>query len=363
VTVTFERARRENVSLLLGFAGGTGSGKTYSAMRVARGLAGDQPFAVIDTEAGRALHYGDSFQPWDHADLHPPFRPDAYAEAIAAADRAGYPVILVDSASHEHAGDGGLLDWQEEEYARLGGTDSVKMLSWQRPKQGHRKFVTRLTQVRAHLILCFRAEPKVDMVRDERGKMQVVPKTTLTGLDGWVPIAEKSLPFELTASFLLMADRPGVPRPIKLPDALRPFVPLDRPVDEQVGRALAEWAAGGAAAPAPEDHPGAEARLLGLAAALDVSDATEQAIIAKRGKRGYGAWLEQQIARAEEAIAAKGSGSGAVPAATEDATPAAVAADVEAASGPAPDATAADDEQSSMFQIPEAAKTGAYAAD
>jgi hypothetical protein len=43
-----------------------------------------------------------------------------------------------------------------------------------------------------------------------------VPKASLTGLDGWIPIAEKNLPYELTASFLLMADKPGVPKPIKL---------------------------------------------------------------------------------------------------------------------------------------------------
>jgi hypothetical protein len=245
VSFEFRQARRENVPLLLGLAGGTGSGKTYSAMRLARGLSAGARFAVIDTEAGRAKHYADEFD-FDHGDLNAPFRPDRYAEAIAAADAADYPVILVDSMSHEWTGDGGLLDWQEEEYQRLGGRDAVKMLSWVQPKTAHRKFVTRLLQVRAHLILCFRAEPKIDMVKKD-GKTEIVPKQSLVGLDGWVPITEKNLPFELTASFLLMADRPGVPKPIKLPEQLRGFFPLDAPIADQAGTALREWASGAAA--------------------------------------------------------------------------------------------------------------------
>src|SRR4249919_950571 len=123
---TFRPAVRENVGLLIGLSGASGSGKTYSAFRLAKGIAGDKPFAVIDTEAGRAKHYGDRFK-FDHGDLKPPFRPGAYADAIGAADAAGYPVIVVDSFSHEHAGEGGLLDWHEEEFQRMGGREAVKM--------------------------------------------------------------------------------------------------------------------------------------------------------------------------------------------------------------------------------------------
>lgn len=52
MTFTFRPATRENVGLLIGLIGPSGSGKTYSAMRLAAGIAGDKPFAVIDTEAG-----------------------------------------------------------------------------------------------------------------------------------------------------------------------------------------------------------------------------------------------------------------------------------------------------------------------
>lgn len=247
MSFSFRPAVRENVSLLIGLAGGTGSGKTFSAMRLAQGIAGDKPFAVIDTEAGRAKHYADRFK-FDHGDLKPPFSPAAYAEAIKAADDAGYRVIVVDSFSHEHSGDGGLLDMHEAEFQRMGGKESAKMAAWIKPKTQHKAMVNKLLQVRAHLILCFRAEEKIEMVRED-GRMKIVPKQSRIGKDGWIPICEKNLPFEMTCSFLLLADKPGVPMPIKLEDQHRHLFPADKPIDEASGRALAAWAAGGKPAP------------------------------------------------------------------------------------------------------------------
>lgn len=242
MTFTFRPAVRENVGLIIGLASGTGGGKTYTAMRLAKGIAGDRKFAVIDTEAGRAKHYAEDFK-FDHGDLKPPFRPSAYIEAIAAADDAGYPVIIVDSVSHEWAGEGGVLEWQSEEYERLGTREAIKLLSWSAPKQAHKRMVSRLLQCRAHLILCFRAEPHVEMIKED-GKTKVVPKTGFTGYNGWFPVTEKNLPFELTVYFMMMAEHPGVPLPIKLPEQLKALFPLDKPITEESGRRIAEWAAG-----------------------------------------------------------------------------------------------------------------------
>lgn len=246
--IVFKPAVLEAVNLIIGLAGGTGSGKTYSAMRMASGMSRGKRFAVVDTENGRAKHYARDFA-FDHADLRPPFRPQHYAEAILAADAAGYPVIVVDSASHEWAGEGGILDWQEEELERMSKGDwqkreACKMAAWIKPKMDHKKMVQRLLQVRAQLVLCFRAEEKVEMVKGDDGKMKIVPKVSRTGLDGWIPICEKSLPYELTASFLLTNDAPGMPKPIKLQQQHRALFPLDKPIDEKAGERIAAWAAG-----------------------------------------------------------------------------------------------------------------------
>jgi dephospho-CoA kinase len=55
-------ATRSNVGLFIGLAGGTGSGKTYTAFRIAKGIVGPgKRFGVVDTENKRASHYADEF--------------------------------------------------------------------------------------------------------------------------------------------------------------------------------------------------------------------------------------------------------------------------------------------------------------
>ena len=307
MTFQFRPAVRSEVGLIIGLAGGTGSGKTFTAMRLASGIAGDRPFCVIDTEAGRAKHYADRFR-FDHGDLHPPFRPDAYADAIAAADAASYPVIVVDSMSHVWAGDGGVLDWQEEEFQRMGGRDSVKVASWIKPKMAHKKMVARLLQIRAHLILCFRAEEKIEIVKED-GKTKIVPKQGPTGLHGWMPICEKALPFELTASFLLTADAPGVPKPIKLQEQHRALFPLDKPITEESGRAIAQWASGSSAKPpaqspaAPTDDIAAARERMRQAAELGAEAKREEWSKLPQAIRDA-LTAEQRAARATEGAAA-----------------------------------------------------------
>jgi hypothetical protein len=72
-----------------------------------------------------------------------------------------------------------------------------------------------------------------------------VPKVSLTGINGWIPVCEKNLPFELTASFLLTADAPGMPKPIKLQEQHKIMFPLGHPIDEESGKKVSAWASGG----------------------------------------------------------------------------------------------------------------------
>ncbi len=273
MSIEFRPAVREKVGLICGMMGGTGSGKTLSALILARGLCGgdDSKIALIDTEAGRALHYappkgqkpGEFTFGFKHADLKPPFSPEAYVDAIEAANAAGFQAIVVDSASHEYAGDGGLDDIHEEELDRMAGDDDQKrerisIMAWKRPKQRHKKFVAKLLQSRAHLILCFRAEEKMKISKVRQGdfiKTVFTAAEDLPIIQRWVPVTEKRLPYELTLSLLFISDRPGVPIPIKLESQHRDFVPLDKPLALETGRALREWCYGGDAplAVAPRD--------------------------------------------------------------------------------------------------------------
>lgn len=259
MSFTFKPAKREGVHLIVGLMGGTGSGKTCSALELATGLAGGKPFAVIDTEAGRSQHYADEFA-FDHGDLCPPFTPDAYLEAIVAAEKKGYPVVVVDSMSHEHAGEGGILDMHEEELGRIAGNDWKKRekatyLAWVKPKMSHKRMVGRLLQLRTHLILCFRAEPKMKIIKVEKnGRVVNEPVDA-----GWQPVCAKGLEFEMTASWMLRHERPGqvfagevdeadpIGSAIKLPKAWIPFFGGAQLLSRKHGETLREWAAGSAA--------------------------------------------------------------------------------------------------------------------
>lgn len=120
------------------------------------------------------------------------------------------------------------------------------MAAWIKPKSAHKHMMQTLLQVKAHLIPCFRAEEKIEMVRID-GKLEVRKKESLIGKDGWVPICEKNVPFEATCSFLLLASNPGLPNPIKLQKQHKPFFTTTACIDECAGEQLAKWAAGGAA--------------------------------------------------------------------------------------------------------------------
>lgn len=254
---TFRKAIRENTTCLIGLAGESGSGKTYSALRFARGLVGASgKIAAIDTEARRMLHYAELFE-FDHVDLAPPFSPARYVEMIEAAEKAGYHAIIIDSMSHEWAGDGGCIDMHDQKLDQLAGDDAAKaermnVLAWKDAKMAHKRMMSRFLQCRAHLIFCLRAEEKIKFVKVE-GKLKIEPA-------GWQPICEKNFMYEMTTSFMLHSDLPGIPVPMKLQEQHKPFFDLGRPLDEKAGKLFAEWCAGAkatrpdqsqAAAPAP----------------------------------------------------------------------------------------------------------------
>jgi hypothetical protein len=277
---TFRPAVREEVGLLIGLIGPSGSGKTFSAMRIASGIVGKgNRFAVIDTENRRALHYADQFQ-FDHCELSPPFESQKYAAAIEAADNAGYGAIVVDSCSHEWASEGGVLDFQEHELDRMAGDDykkreACKMAAWIKPKSNHKQMVQRLLRCKANLILCFRAEEKTKTEKGPDGKTHIIPM-------GFQPVCSKEMPYELTVSFLLSIEKPGIGQPIKLQEQHKVIFPTGKLLDESAGKAASEWAKGGAKAPTAAPIP--ESSATGQADGKVVQLATSEQIEIIKGK-------------------------------------------------------------------------------
>lgn len=267
-----KEATRERVPLLVGVYGPSGTGKTFSALRLATGMqrvvGGD--IHVIDTEARRALHYADRFK-FRHVPFVPPFDPDSYAAALEHCAKRGARVVVVDNMSHEHEGQGGVLEMHEAELHRIAGDDyskreRCKMLAWQRPKAARRKLVHAVLQLGISAVFCFRAKEKLKLGRGKEPEQL-----------GWMPIASDEFIFEMTATALLLPGANGVPtwnphEPGERAMIKRPqqFDALFRqhegkPLSEDIGEAMARWADGTTGAKVKEYRDALE-----QAASLDV---------------------------------------------------------------------------------------------
>lgn len=252
---TFSPARRERVGLAIALAGSSGSGKTKSALEIATGLAGpDGRIAVIDTEGRRALHYASHYK-FDHLDFQPPYSPERFTQAIVAAQSAGADVVIVDSASDEYEGEGGLQDIHDAEAIRMATYDgkvqewkveAMNAPAWKAPKLRHKaSLIRRIRSFPGFVIFCLRAEEKVrfEKVKDERTGRE---KTAIVQA-GWIPICEKRFMYDMTLSLTLAPESKGKPRfdlTHKITDDHVPFFPEGQFIGRRAGELLRLWATG-----------------------------------------------------------------------------------------------------------------------
>lgn len=289
MTRTFESkpAKREKTPLLVGLIGPSGTGKTYSALRLAAGfqrVTGGETF-VIDTEARRALHYADKFK-FQHVPFGAPFDPLSYLDAITYCIGKGATTIIVDSMSHEHEGPGGVLEMHQAIVNKMSGGDykkaeRVKMLAWAKPKAERRRLINSILQINCNFIFCWRAKEKLKIVKGAE------PEAL-----GFQPIAGEEFVYEMTLKCLLMpgangaptwqSQMPGEKLMMKLPDQFRQTFAKSPQLDESVGEALARWAEGGNASSNDEPLPSIGELMASYEACSD--PATWRALEALRGK-------------------------------------------------------------------------------
>lgn len=223
--------------------GGTNSGKTYSALRLARGIAGPQgKIAVLDTEGGRTLHLKEHFE-FDVALLEPPFSSEKFSQAAIDAEAAGYAVLVIDSFSMEWVGDGGVLDMQERELDRMAGDDwkkreRVYMASWVKPKRKHKKMVNSFLQRTMPVVFAIRGEESIKPA-EEGGKPLKIFKMQM----------DHRFAFEVTVSFRLAQDNKGMidlsdAKSWKMESAHEKIFHHGEQLSEDHGAKLAAWSRG-----------------------------------------------------------------------------------------------------------------------
>jgi AAA domain len=164
--VEIKTASRTRAKLRVGLFGASGSGKTYSSLKMAHGLTDAwEKIIVIDTERESANLYS-HLGPYGVLQLEPPFEPERYINAITACERAGAEVIIIDSISHEWIGKGGCLELVE----KVAGNNSYT--KWKDITPRHNAFIDRILQCRAHVICCGRSKDDVDLIKNDKGKME-----------------------------------------------------------------------------------------------------------------------------------------------------------------------------------------------
>lgn len=217
-------AVRGGSKALIALAGETGDGKTFTAIKIARGMVSKpSEIGFLDTENKRGSLYADILDgPFMIGDLQPPHSPGRYSTAIKEFQDAGIKVLVIDSGSHEWEGEGGCDDIAN---AKIG-----KMDNWIGAKREHKKFMNTLLHCDMHIIICLRAREKTDF------KNPAKPVSL-----GIKPICEKNFMFEMTAS-LLMQNEGRSQKWLKMPEFLKPaFGTGDGYLGADTGKKIIEW--------------------------------------------------------------------------------------------------------------------------
>lgn len=249
------------LTISLGLSGGSSTGKTFSALRIARGIAQEKGgdgarIGFVDTENCRALYYQDDFPELVHYDMQAVddsgktigYAPERWAEVIDEAEAAGFPVVVIDSFSHAWEGVGGILDIHAETLNGLTGgnkdrADRLNMLAWAKTKPRWKRLVDRIVRAKVDLILCTRATAVPQKWNEAQGREVNAFNTKTRRADvPWNPKMDGDLMFEMTAMMVLDPRAPGCPYfQIKQPDQITGIFDASRPMDEETGRKLAQW--------------------------------------------------------------------------------------------------------------------------
>jgi len=186
-----KQSQRQQVKLRLGLSGASGFGKTKSALLLAYGMTQDwSKIAVIDTENSSASLYSDLGN-YNVLDLHAPYSPERYIQAIELCEKSNISVIIIDSVSHEWNCTGGCLEIHE----KLGG----RFQDWANVTPRHQAFINKILQSPCHIITTTRRKIDYSLDIGSNGKTQVVKH-------GTKEITREGFEYELTINFELVND-------------------------------------------------------------------------------------------------------------------------------------------------------------
>lgn len=230
----FVPATKSQARARIGISGPAGSGKTFSALRIATALGGR--IALIDTEHGSANKYADRFQ-FDQQALAS-FHPLQYVTAIEEAAAASYDVLIIDSASHEWNGLDGCLELVDKFQAKYKGNQHA---AWKDVTPLHNRFIEAILAAPLHVIVTFRSKMDYIQIDSGNGKREVRKV-------GMAPITREGAEYELDIVGELDLQHRMVITKSRC-DALADQI-IDRP-GEEFAAVVKTWLSDGGAPPPP----------------------------------------------------------------------------------------------------------------
>lgn len=186
----FKKAKKEQVWLKVLVSGASGSGKSYSALRLAKGIAGKcgSRIAYIGTEGSRNKYYASEFD-YDLLELEDPFTIEKYIDAIDEAISAGYKVLIIDSLTHEWL-------WLNDTHDKMPGNS---FQNWGKLKPRHREFIDKILTCPIHVIATSRSKDEWVLETDSKGRQ--IPRKVGLGTQ-----QDKNITYEYTVSLVVEQD-------------------------------------------------------------------------------------------------------------------------------------------------------------
>lgn len=227
---SFRKAERTaDTKLRIGMFGYGGSGKTFTALLVARGLVGDGRIAVLHTEGDAIDLYADNpaFGEFFVFDIEPPYTVEKFIAGIQAAAKEGMDCVIIDSLSAEWSGKGGLLEKKD-------ASGQQGLQAWAPIKGEHRDLLAYISRPPVPVICTFRARQNNKQVK-EGGKTVIVK-------EGDKPDSEYTTEYE----FDVWLELDQTHRATVHKDRTGQLDKTHRALTAQDGRKLADWLASGA---------------------------------------------------------------------------------------------------------------------
>lgn len=241
INLTITHATREQIYVKALIGGPSGSGKSYSALRMATGIANREgegtKIGYIGTEGMRDKLYANEFS-YDLISLEE-YSPDYYEAALDAFLEAGYKVIIVDSMTH-------LWNWVQDQVQAVTSTakNDNSFQAWGKYKKPNKKVIEKILLAPAHIIVTGRGKDEYVMETNAKGKL--APKKVGVGVQ-----QDKDIEYEYMVTWMIDQET-HLAEVAK--DNTHLFEGKLKVLDEKDGEALYDWANDGDPVKSPAER-------------------------------------------------------------------------------------------------------------